>query len=320
MINVYFSELPKTLTEILGLKYDETMSYEERVNKRHSYIKEQLEKNPGYEGWDYTEYVWFDPSKPSFVNFHYFISTKGRILNTSLVKGKYPLLKGTISNLYKSVQLKTMDTAIRFHRLVCSTFLPDADNRPLSGLHINHKDLNKLNNHFTNLEWCTHKENVRHAISLGAQKARTYQDRHYFINWQIDDDFYGQTFYVGDFKTLLTLGLDPSAIRHSLKKENKYSYGGNWTLVKNKDDVVCLPLPDFIKNKFLYDKPYLDQRSKAILGINAKTDEKICMIGGDEIRSRGFIQSCVHEYADTGKIAMGYYFYVITKGESNKYR
>jgi hypothetical protein len=31
MINVYFSELPKTLTEILGLKYDETMSYEERV-------------------------------------------------------------------------------------------------------------------------------------------------------------------------------------------------------------------------------------------------------------------------------------------------
>ena len=40
---------------------------------------------------------------------------------------------------------------------------------------------------------------------------------------------------------------------NSLKKENKYSYGGNWTLAKNKDDVDCLPLPDFIKNKFLSD-------------------------------------------------------------------
>ena len=33
MIKVYFSELPKTLTEILELKYDETMSYEETASE-----------------------------------------------------------------------------------------------------------------------------------------------------------------------------------------------------------------------------------------------------------------------------------------------
>lgn len=49
------------------------------------------------------------------------------------------------------------------HRLVAQAFLPNALNLP----QINHKDGNGLNNTQSNLEWCTAKENVWHAMRMG---------------------------------------------------------------------------------------------------------------------------------------------------------
>lgn len=34
-------------------------------------------------------------------------------------------------------------------------------------LQVNHIDANPLNNHISNLEWCTPKENAQHAVKLG---------------------------------------------------------------------------------------------------------------------------------------------------------
>jgi hypothetical protein len=41
------------------------------------------------------------------------------------------------------------------HRLVAMHFIPNPYNLP----EVNHKDLNKLNNYYTNLEWCDRKYN-----------------------------------------------------------------------------------------------------------------------------------------------------------------
>lgn len=44
------------------------------------------------------------------------------------------------------------------HRLVAVAFIPNPNNLPL----VNHKDLNKANNHISNLEWATVSENTQH--------------------------------------------------------------------------------------------------------------------------------------------------------------
>lgn len=50
------------------------------------------------------------------------------------------------------------------HRLVAEHFL-DAPKSP--DCIVNHIDGDKTNNHYTNLEWTTHKENLRHALDTG---------------------------------------------------------------------------------------------------------------------------------------------------------
>ena len=50
--------------------------------------------------------------------------------------------------------------AHKIHRLVAETFLNGEG-------HINHKDGNKLNNNLQNLEFCTNKQNNKHAFDFG---------------------------------------------------------------------------------------------------------------------------------------------------------
>ena len=79
-----------------------------------------------------------------------------RFLKQRLVKG-YLITNTTV--LGKSV-------ALTAHRLVAKAYIPNPDNKP----QVNHKDGNKQNNHVSNLEWCTAKENTQHAHDTGLAK------------------------------------------------------------------------------------------------------------------------------------------------------
>ena len=59
-------------------------------------------------------------------------------------------------NLYKDGKKKY----VRVHRLVAELFVTNPNNFS----QVNHKDGNKLNNHYTNLEWVSNSQNTKHAF------------------------------------------------------------------------------------------------------------------------------------------------------------
>lgn len=103
------------------------------------------------------------------------------VSNTGLVRAKdreikirdfYRKVKGGIRKLYDDrhgyllVDLYTgnVRTKCKVHRLVLEAFSPVPN---CEGLDVNHIDGDKKNNNLSNLEWCTRRDNLIHAVNTG---------------------------------------------------------------------------------------------------------------------------------------------------------
>ena len=86
----------------------------------------------------------------------YFVSNYGSIISLCRTNPivLQPFLCGEIGTKYYCVSICGKDYKI--HRLVAQAFLPNPEEKPI----VHHKDHNKLNNHYSNLEWATAKENA----------------------------------------------------------------------------------------------------------------------------------------------------------------
>jgi hypothetical protein len=101
-----------------------------------------------------------------YLDTPYFVSEDGGIFRDGK-ELKFYILKKKGKPTYKTVKINK--TTMYVHRIVAMTYLPNPNNLP----QVNHIDGNKLNNHNTNLEWVTNKENRTHAIENGLMKVGT---------------------------------------------------------------------------------------------------------------------------------------------------
>jgi len=117
----------------------------------------------------------------------YLVSNFGRIysldrrvggpsLEGRVVKGrlrKFLNVRGYFSvNLIDSKTKKSTRNGV--HVFVAQSFIPNPYNKPC----VNHIDGNKQNNHVSNLEWVTYKENAQHAYKIGLKKPTIITDAH----------------------------------------------------------------------------------------------------------------------------------------------
>jgi hypothetical protein len=93
-------------------------------------------------------------------NTKYSIDTNGVIYNDT--NGTIP--KGRIKGGYHLICVCSIWKPI--HRYVATAFCGNPDSKP----YVNHIDGNKQNNAASNLEWCTHLENMQHAVRTGLWK------------------------------------------------------------------------------------------------------------------------------------------------------
>ena len=67
--------------------------------------------------------------------------------------------------IYKGYPILTLGRSnrsrVRVHRLVATAFVDNPNNYET----VNHIDRDKLNNNYSNLEWCTREYNVKHGLS-----------------------------------------------------------------------------------------------------------------------------------------------------------
>jgi len=104
-------------------------------------------------------------------NFNqYTISDKGEIKSYKRNKEGYIMKKQEDKDGYFKVSLykEGKYTRMFIHRLVMMTFNPV---KKMEKLQVNHLDGDKKNNDINNLEWCTHKENIKHAINMGLKNS-----------------------------------------------------------------------------------------------------------------------------------------------------
>jgi hypothetical protein len=134
---------------------------------------------------------------PYFVSEDGGVFRDGKELSTSLTNKGYKTFRSSVNNVRKHISI---------HRAVATLYVPNPDNLP----QVNHIDGNKLNNHYTNLEWMSNRKNKDHALENGLYAKGVDMPNHIFTeddikyireNYKYKDSEFGTTGLAKKFNT-----------------------------------------------------------------------------------------------------------------------
>lgn len=130
---------------------------------------------------------------------------RGRLLSPS------PMKTGYLSVDYSE---KGKRKVLYVHRLVAGVFCANPNGWP----HVNHIDGNKENNHPDNLEWCTHKQNMQHAM----RNRLTQQTPVVAISAS------GNGYWFPRVNDVVSLGFQPSCVSNVINGIRRHHRGFTW--------------------------------------------------------------------------------------------
>lgn len=130
-------------------------------------MKEVWKDIEGYEGLYQVSSIGRVRSLDRFVERSTILPKTGARCEGMFLRGK--VKKPLVDNKgYNRIQLckRGKQSTKKVHRLVAAAFIEKVEGKT----YINHKNGIKMDNNFTNLEWCTNEENVKHAWGTGLIK------------------------------------------------------------------------------------------------------------------------------------------------------
>lgn len=112
----------------------------------------------------------------------------------------------------------------RVHRLVADAFLRNENGYT----QINHKDGNKQNNRYDNLEWCSASQNIQHSYKAGLRKPNyeNIKEPRAVLQFSLDGDLVAK--YESIIAVERELGYNNSSISKVCKGKQNTAYGYKW--------------------------------------------------------------------------------------------
>lgn len=299
---------PTPISEILGLDLGPE-THKERVQKRWDYIQEQLALDPNYVGWDYPEFfnsrhgshglvreLKIECAKDSLV------STKGEVIKNFRNSETLQTTFGHFSAGYLINKFSLPNKRYkgwRLHRVVGCTFIPIPEKLLDDQLDLvmDHDDGIKTNNDFKNLEWTTNAENTRKAVLQGLIKSRSLK-----ATYMLDDEYYGQAFFVQNRSELIRLGLASPGVINSINGKSRTAFGCKWEVCENPDGTP--PFPHEVLKR-MKTPSYSNPSTHPIIGTVIKDCSiyglVFCLLGAKEVIKAGFNTGIVGELCNGSK-------------------